>query len=67
MRTWTLAADVSAGQLADIIRDYLPLGQIAPGVTDGAYASVSAVGGDQPPEWMSRLVEGRPDIQPVIQ
>jgi len=51
-RTWTLSADLSPAALQ--LMAAAALGY-QPGVTDGAWASVSGLGDEQPPAWMLRL------------
>jgi len=51
-RTWTLYADLPAATLQFMAAEALGY---QPGVTDGAWASVSGLGDEQPPEWMIRL------------
>lgn len=52
LRTWTIAANLSPAALK--IRAIKAFG-IDPGVRDSVWASVSAIGGTEPPEWMLRL------------
>ena len=51
-RLWTLYADLSPAALQLMAAQ---AGAPYPSVTDGAWASVSGLGDEQPPEWMIRL------------
>lgn len=63
-QTWTLLAECSAGCLTDYVRDYLPGSALI--ASDGAYATVTVLGGKTAPEWMSRLEKENPQIKPVV-
>ena len=51
-RVWTIEANMSAGALQLLAAEALGY---QPGVTAGAWASVSGLGGNQPPKWMIEL------------
>ena len=53
-RTWTLIANMPAATLQLLATEALGT---QPGVTAGAWASVSGLGGTQPPAWMLELSE----------
>lgn len=53
-RVWTIEAQMPAATLQLLVTEILGY---QPGVTAGAWASVSGLGGNQPPQWMLELRE----------
>ncbi|PZM92220.1 MAG: hypothetical protein DIU79_12040 [Actinobacteria bacterium] len=51
-RVWTIAANMPAYTLQLLASEVLGT---QPGVTDGVWASVDGLGGNQPPRWMIEL------------
>jgi len=51
-RVWTIEANMPAFTLRLLATEALGY---QPGVTAGAWASVSGLGGNQPPQWMTEL------------